>query len=94
MRQMNCEPLVFSHQEHYGWDREGRNAKNKMWSNSPDGWSVWKIERMTFSECDLDRIATAGARSASSHHADIHAGSTIKLLHVRCKHRAVYQPNL
>lgn len=60
MRQMNCEPLVFSHQEHYGWDREGRNAKNKMWSNSPDGWSVRKIERMTFSECDLDRIATAG----------------------------------
>lgn len=38
--QMNREPLVFSHQEHYGWDLERRNAKNKMWSNSPDGWSV------------------------------------------------------
>lgn len=40
MWQMNHEPLVFSHQEHYGWDLERRNAKNKMWSNSPDGWSV------------------------------------------------------
>lgn len=40
MWQMNREPLVFSHQEHYGWDLERRNAKNKMWSNSPDGWSV------------------------------------------------------
>lgn len=40
MRQMNHEPLIFSHQEHYGWDLERRNAKNKMWSNSPDGWSV------------------------------------------------------
>lgn len=94
MWQMNREPLVFSHQEHYGWDLERRNAKNKMWSNSPDGWSVWKIEQMTFSECDFNRIATASAHSASSHHTNIHAGLMIKLLHVGRKLRAIYQQNL
>lgn len=39
-REMNREPLVFSHQEHHRWGLGRINAKNKMWSNSPGGCSV------------------------------------------------------
>lgn len=54
---MNCEPLVFSHQEHHRWDLDRINAKNKMWSNSPGGRSVWKIEQMN-TDSDIQKSAT------------------------------------
>lgn len=57
VQQSNDKALVFSHQENHCWGLERVNAKNKMWDDSPDAWSVKKMEQ-TNTDSDIQQSAT------------------------------------